>query len=271
MLRSIADGVLIHQSRFVQSNAVVVQGSDGVLLIDPGVHDDEMACLANDLQELGLPVVAGFSTHPHWDHLLWDTRLGTAPRFGTARGAETARKQLSGGVAQIAAAAGMPDQVPLDLLGLITGLPVTAAQIPWHGPRVRFFEHAAHAPGHAALLLEERGVLVAGDMVSDLLIPLLDFNDTADPIADYLAGLELLEDMATEIDVFVPGHGSIGGRDQLHARIELDRAYVQSLRDADARSDPRLDPSADSRAWLPGVHARQLQRLAERSGHVTPG
>ena len=44
MLRSIADGVLIHQSRFVQSNAVVVQGRDGVLLIDPGVHDDEMAC-----------------------------------------------------------------------------------------------------------------------------------------------------------------------------------------------------------------------------------
>ena len=85
MLRSIADGVLVHQSRFMQSNAVVVQGQDGVLLIDPGVHDDEMACLVGDLQGLGLPVVAGFSTHPHWDHLLWDTRRHGAP-FGTARG-----------------------------------------------------------------------------------------------------------------------------------------------------------------------------------------
>ncbi len=28
-------------------------------------------------------------------------------------------------------------------------------------------------PGHAALLIEERGVLVAGDMLSDFLIPLL--------------------------------------------------------------------------------------------------
>ncbi len=83
------------------------------------MHDDELACLANDLEELGLPVVTGFSTHPHWDHLLWDTRLGTAPRFGTARGAETAQHQLAGGVARIAQAAGIPDQVPLDLLGLI--------------------------------------------------------------------------------------------------------------------------------------------------------
>jgi glyoxylase-like metal-dependent hydrolase (beta-lactamase superfamily II) len=55
----------------LQTNAVVAQGRAGVLLIDPGVTGDEMTCLANDLRELGQPVVAGFSTHPHWDHLLW--------------------------------------------------------------------------------------------------------------------------------------------------------------------------------------------------------
>ena len=35
-------------------------------------------------------------------------------------------------------------------------------------------EHEAHAIGHAAVLLADRGVLVAGDMLSDVLIPLLD-------------------------------------------------------------------------------------------------
>ena len=79
MLRQVAEGVLIHESEFIQSNAVVVHGRAGVLLIDPGVHGDEMAALANDLRELGQPVVAGFSTHPHWDHLLWHPRLGAAP------------------------------------------------------------------------------------------------------------------------------------------------------------------------------------------------
>jgi len=37
VLRQIAEGVLIHESEFCQSNAVVVQGRDGVLLIDPAL------------------------------------------------------------------------------------------------------------------------------------------------------------------------------------------------------------------------------------------
>src|SRR6266700_8063498 len=95
MLRQVAEGVLIHQSEFIQSNTVVVQGRAGVLLIDPGITGDEMVALANDLRELGQPVVAGFSTHPHWDHLLWHAKLGEAPRYGTARCAATARDRLS--------------------------------------------------------------------------------------------------------------------------------------------------------------------------------
>ena len=273
MLRQVAEGVLIHQSEFCQSNAVVVHGRAGVLLIDPGVHGCEMACLANDLSDSGQTVVAGFSTHPHWDHLLWHASFGAAPRYGTARCAATARDRLSGGVAQVAQAAGIPEQVPLDLLGLITGLPAEMAQIPWDGPQVRIVEHQAHAPGHAALLIEERGVLVAGDMLSDVLIPMLDLNGTADPIEDYLAALRLLEGVAGDVDVLVPGHGSISGADQVHARIDQDRAYAHALRDAHVLSDPRVGPSAkDGWDWVAGVHARQLQGLArrgERDG--TPG
>ena len=88
MLRQVAEGVLTHQSELLQNNAVVVQGRAGVLLIDPGITGDEMACLANDLRELGQPVVAGFSTHPDWDHVLWHAELGErAPlRYRPLRG-----------------------------------------------------------------------------------------------------------------------------------------------------------------------------------------
>jgi glyoxylase-like metal-dependent hydrolase (beta-lactamase superfamily II) len=279
VLRQVAEGVLVHESEFCQSNAVVVHGRSGVLLIDPGVHGDEMACLASDLSDSGQTVVAGFSTHPHWDHLLWHASFGAAPRYGTARCAATARDRLSGGVAQVAQAAGIPEQVPLDLLGRISGLPVEMARIPWDGPGVRMVEHQAHAPGHAALLIEERGVLVAGDMLSDVLIPMLDLNDTADPVEDYIAGLRLLEGVAGGVDVLVPGHGSIAGADQVRARIDQDRAYVHAVRDAHVPSDPRVGPSAkDGWDWVAGVHERQLQRLAERSesggtraGHRFPG
>jgi glyoxylase-like metal-dependent hydrolase (beta-lactamase superfamily II) len=53
VLTQVAEGVLVHQSDFLQTNAVVVQGPAGVLLIDPGVRGDEMTCLANDLRESG--------------------------------------------------------------------------------------------------------------------------------------------------------------------------------------------------------------------------
>jgi glyoxylase-like metal-dependent hydrolase (beta-lactamase superfamily II) len=278
VLRQVAEGVLIHESEFLQTNAVVVHGRAGVLLIDPGVTGDEMACLANDVRELGQPVVAGFSTHPHWDHLLWHAQLGAAPRYGTARCAATVRDQLSdpGAKARITAhliPTGIAEQVPLDLLGLITALPAETAQIPWDGPRVRIIEHQAHAPGHAALLIEERGVLVAGDMLSDVLIPMLDLNDTADPIEDYLAGLRLLEGVAGDVDVLVPGHGSIGGADQVHARIDQDRAYVLALRESHVPSDPRVGPSAKPGwEWVSDVHNGQAQRLARRSERDgTPG
>ena len=276
VLRQVAEGVLIHQSEFLQSNAVVVQGRAGVLLIDPGVLGYEMAALANQLSDSGQTVVAGFSTHPHWDHLLWHAGLGAAPRYGTARCAADVRVQLSDAHWKARVAEGIPpdivEQVPLDLLGLITGLPAETARIPWDGPQVRIVEHQAHASGHAALLIEERGVLVAGDMLSDVLIPMLDLDDPADPIEDYLAALRLLEGVADDVDVLVPGHGSIGGADQVHARIDQDRAYVRALRDAQVPSDPRLGPANYGKDWLPGVHERQLQRLARRSERDgTPG
>ena len=268
MLNQVADGVLIHKSEFCQTNSVVVHGTAGVLLIDPGVLGSERACLAGDLS--GRPVMAGFSTHPHWDHLLWDHRFGGAPRYGTARCAAFAGDRLSdpGAKARIAAQLIPPDiaeRVPLDLLGLVTGLPAEAAEVPWDGPRVRIIEHQAHAHGHAALWIEERGVLVAGDMLSDVLIPMLDLNGAAEPIEDYLAALDLLESVAGDIDVLVPGHGSVAGADQVRARIEQDRAYVNAVRRGAVPDDPRIAPSATYGDWLPGVHERQLEHLARTS------
>ena len=121
-------------------------------------------------------------------------------------------------------------------------------------------------------MIEERGVLVAGDMLSDVFIPMLDLS-AADPIEDYLAALRLLEGAAGGVDVFIPGHGSVGGADQLRARIDQDRAYVQALRDTQVVSDPRIGPSAKKGwEWVSDVHAGQLQQLAQRGERDgTPG
>jgi glyoxylase-like metal-dependent hydrolase (beta-lactamase superfamily II) len=271
MLRQVAEGVLVHQSELLQNNAIVVQGRAGVFLIDPGITGSEMVCLADDVRELGQPVVAGFSTHPDWDHVLWHARFGEAPRYGTARCAAFMEDLLSDADWKVRVAEGLPpeiaEEIPLDLFGLITGLPAGTAQIPWDGPEVRIIEHPAHAQGHAALFIEERGVLVAGDMLSDILIPFPDLG-AANPIEDYLVGLQLLEGVADDVDVLIPGHGSVGGADEVRARIKQDRAYVHALRDGRAFDDPRIGPSATfGKDWLPGVYEWQLQQLAQKGEH----
>jgi glyoxylase-like metal-dependent hydrolase (beta-lactamase superfamily II) len=154
--------------------------------------------------------------------------------------------------------------VSLDLFGAIVALPPGMEYIPWDGPRVRVVEHQAHAPGHAALLIESERALVAGDMVSDVLIPLRDLHGARNPVQDYLDALRRLEDVASEADIFIPGHGSVGSGDELRRRIDLDRAYVIALRDGHDPVDARLGPVATfGRDWLPGEHARQVRVLSE--------
>lgn len=270
MLKQVAEGVWIHNSQFLESKSVVVQGKDGVLLIDPGITSSELADLAKDIRELGQPVVAGFSTHPHWDHLLWHAKFGKAPRYGTARCAADIKDLLSKADWKAQVTEMLPpenaEEIPLDdLFGQITGLPAETKQIPWDGPKVQIIEHEAHAPGHAALFIKERGVLIAGDLLSDVLIPFLE-SEAADPTKDYLAALELLEDVSDDVKVFIPGHGSVGNADELRARIKLDRAYVQALRDGGGSEDPRLS-AGPNKDWLPGVHNWQSQQVVEKRGY----
>lgn len=273
MLTEVAPGVLVHQSPLLRNNTVVVEGRAGVLVVDPGITGAELACLAADLRSRGRPVVAGFATHPDWDHALWHEDLGDAPRYGTARCAavlagfraqddwrERAREALPEEIA---------DETPVELFGLVTALPEGAAEIPWDGPRVRVVAHPAHSPGHAALVVEDSRVLVAGDMLSDVFVPMLDHvgdvGDDRDPVEEYLAGLGVLEAAVESVDVAVPGHGSVARGEQVRARIELDRAYLHALRDGREPDDPRLGDSVEPGwEWVDGIHEGQARRVAAR-------
>jgi len=273
MLTNVAEGVLVHQSALLRNNTVVIEGENGVLLVDPGITEDEMACLANDLAESGRTVVAGFATHPDWDHALWHAAFGDVPRYGTDRCAAFLRDLRSKANWKADFAEGLPPEiageVPVDLFGLITALPTGSTRIPWDGPELRIIEHPAHAPGHAALMIEERGVLVAGDMLSDVLVPM--FDHTTDPIGDYLTGLRILDEVADDVEVVVPGHGAVGGAGQTRARIDLDRAYVHAVRDGRTPDDPRIGSSAEPGwEWVADLHAGQVQSLTRGTGPLNP-
>ena len=278
MLTQVADGVLVHESEFIQSNAVVVQGRrrraahrprhhgrrDGLPRERPSrVGPDRRGGLL-DASRLGPPALARRA------------RRRAPVRHGPLRGRHREsccpNPDWKARVAEGLARRRSPSEVPLDLFGLITGLPAGTAQVPWDGPQVRIVEHQAHAPGHAALL--HRGARGSRRRRHALRRPGSDArpDGAADPIEDYLAALRLLEGVAGDVEVVVPGHGSVGGAGQVRARIERDRAYVLALRDGRVPDDPRIGPSAKPGwEWVSDVHAWQLESLAQRSErHGTP-
>jgi glyoxylase-like metal-dependent hydrolase (beta-lactamase superfamily II) len=245
MLTEVGDGVWVRQSEWVWTNSIVVRGDDGLILVDPGIHGAELEGLADDVERLGIPVIAGFSTHPHWDHLLWHPRFGDVPRYATAAGALRASEGRERGQAMAAESAA---DVPLELVALVTPLPADGGPLPGE-----LIEHRAHAVGHAAIHLADRGVLIAGDMLSDILIPLFDPAPDDQPAASETA-LDRLGEVAGQVDVMVPGHGAVAQGPEIAARLAADRAYVDALRRGEEPADARLEQD-----WLAGPHRANLR------------
>ena len=128
-LTEITAGVLVATARQYTTTSTVVRSRDGgCLVIDPAVSPGEVAGLAADLAGLGLRPVAGFATHPHWDHLLWSRELGDVPRYASALAAAAAVRERAGLVDGVQESAPGHD---LDLFARVTPLPGPGRAIGW--------------------------------------------------------------------------------------------------------------------------------------------
>ena len=261
-LVNITDRVLVRTSRFCTTTTTVIVGDDGgCLLVDPAVTPADLAKLVDGLRRRSLRVVAGFSTHPHWDHVLWSPDLGSVPRYATAAAVTALAADFERSLRLADEFAPGHDAA---LVGRLTPLPGGATSIPWDGPEVRVIEHRAHAPGHAALHVPAEGALLTGDMCSDIEIPLLDTN-ASDPVADYRRALDLLAAVAGVRHV-IPGHGSVGEAVDLRWRIAADRRYLDALETGGGADDQRLTED-----WLVEAHQAHLRRLGPSRGDHQDG
>jgi hydroxyacylglutathione hydrolase len=257
-LSEFVDGVYVARSSAADEMLTTVVAGDGgeCLVVDAGVTAPEMNELAADLRSLGLRPVIGWSTHAHWDHLLWSKVLGVPPRYATSKAASIA----VGTRGKIAVAANkVQPGLELALLGAVKPLPMGTTTLPWSGPETKVIEHDGHAPGHGALLVT--GVLIAGDTCSDVEIPTLDL-ESKNPLEDYRSFLLRL--MKTEgLTHVVPGHGTptdIGG---LLNRIMRDRVYLDYIEVKRPVVDKRLD---NAKPWMAEHHKQQVWKL-----HPLPG
>lgn len=246
-MEQVAAGVFVATGRQYTTTTTVVAAPDGgCLLIDPAVSVAELAALADWLADAGLRPVAGWSTHPHWDHLLWTRAFGDVPRYATQAAVDAVRRERA------ALASELEGSSPGHDLALFARVEAAAGtEIDWPGPPAVIVAHDAHAPGHGGVFLPEAGVLVAGDMLSDIEVPLPDLA-AADPFGGYGTGLDLLA-AVPDVAVLVPGHGHAGDAAEFRRRLAADRAYLDAVRAGTDYPDERL-----TEEWLRAEHARAL-------------
>jgi hydroxyacylglutathione hydrolase len=243
-LTEVAPGVLVATGQPYTTTTTIVTGEHGrCLVIDPAITAEDLRGLAGELAARGLTAEAGWATHAHWDHVLWCRELGDAPRYASpvaAAAAEHDRDALIGQAEQ---------EVPghdASLIGRLTAL--AQDQIPWHGPAARVLVHDGHEAGHGAVFFPDSGTLVAGDMCSDIEMPLLD-GSGGGAVARYRDGLDRLASL--DVRVVVPGHGHAGDSAEFRRRLAADASYLDDLEAGRSCRDSRIA------GWLVAEHERQ--------------
>jgi glyoxylase-like metal-dependent hydrolase (beta-lactamase superfamily II) len=188
----------------------------------------------------------------HYDHVLWHPDLGEVPRWASAGTVEAIMSRRTELLEPLVG------DIPDDLIGLAGHLvPIAGDSLDWRGPQAVIHQHDAHAPHHIAVEIPALGLLIAGDMLSDIELPMPDSRD--ETLTTYRTGLTSLAQVVERVDLVIPGHGSVG-RDA-RERYERDLAYLDDL--------DRTGSSSDERVLLEGnaeLHVDNLRRSAWAGG-----
>jgi glyoxylase-like metal-dependent hydrolase (beta-lactamase superfamily II) len=219
--------VLVATSRVWQTTCTVLRGGDEGFVVDSPVLPDELDVLPAVLEQAGFPCSGLLATHGDWDHLLArvafpDAALGVA---------ETTAARLTGapGAAQRELRAFderwyVRRARPLSL-GQVQALPVPG-KLELGAGELELHPADGHTPEGMAVWAPDARVLVCGDYLSPVEIPMLGERDA------YVATLERLASLVERADAVVPGHGDVLDRARATAILREDLDYLSALPDA---------------------------------------
>lgn len=236
------------------SNAYVLEGDDGLTLVDcgPGGHPSTYAALEQALGATGHrieQVSRLMITHYHCDHVgsaAWVVeRSGCAvwahPERGHFTDAAHRPDEIRGKRRRRSWQEGAPERW-LDLYAsldeelqgtdgevvidhaAVDGVAIGGGGGPW-----TVIETPGHAPSHVGFHQPERRLLISGDLIFAGFAPHYDYGNTPDPVGEFLASLDRIA--ALDVDLAMPGHGRPMTRDEVAAAIVGHRAGVRAQLD----------------------------------------
>jgi glyoxylase-like metal-dependent hydrolase (beta-lactamase superfamily II) len=242
------EDVLVVTSAVWQTTCTIVRRGDEAFVVDSPVLPHELEALPALLQQAGWPFSGLLATHGDWDHLLGrlafpDAALGVA---------ETTAARLTGapGEAQRRLRAFDEEHYvererPL-ALGSVEALPVPG-RLEVGGEELELHPTEGHVADGMAVLVPWARVLVAGDFLSSVEVPMLSVGGSR---SAYLATLRALEPLLERVDRVVPGHGAVLDAARARAILREDVRYLET------GELPLARRTAEQRR----VHARNQER-----------
>lgn len=231
-LRQVTPYAWVAQSRVYATNGgILLHGGDAYLL-DPGITPAELDAVAVFLEAHGATVRGILLTHAHWDHLMGPSRFPRAWVMAHAGYGAVISAHRDALVRQVAAwrsAEGLEGQdafvPPVPDVTFDDRIRIHLGDI-----ELSLMTAPGHAPDVLALYEPSAGLLWAGDMLSDLEVPMV-----MDTFGHYLRSLELLSHL--DVRILVPGHGTYSDDSaEIHRRFERDRAYLDAVKGCAAQA-----------------------------------
>jgi glyoxylase-like metal-dependent hydrolase (beta-lactamase superfamily II) len=249
--------VIVFVSDVWQTTSTAVRAGTEGFLIDSPVYPEELRALPDVLEHAGFPVSGLLTTHGDWDHLLGrlafpEASLGCAESTAERLAAEPGRAQRK--LRDFDAEHYVDGRSPLPL-GSVQSLPVPGRLE--LGPERELELHRAdgHTADGAAYWVTWLGVLVCGDYLSPVEIPMLSSGGSLEA---YRATLARLRPLVSEATWVVPGHGAPISGERAAEILGEDDAYLEALaRDPSTASVPRSRSTATQKR----IHADNIAEL----------
>jgi hydroxyacylglutathione hydrolase len=215
----------ISQSRVFATNSAIFFSGGEALLVDPGITPPELEAIRAFVRSRSATVRVLVLTHAHWDHLLGPEAFPGIPilaHHGYLTVLRARAQHLRNLIAKWREEEGMVSPT-----SFVPPRPdytfEQQVHVAFGAHRLQIFAAPGHAPDHCALYEPESGLLFAGDMLSDMEIPMVMHT-----FASYRQTLQRLARL--DVRVLVPGHGTpTTDPVEISGRFAQDQAYLESV------------------------------------------
>ncbi|MGO9754059.1 MAG: MBL fold metallo-hydrolase [Solirubrobacteraceae bacterium] len=253
---AVHEDLIVVVSGIWQTTCTIVRSGGEGFLIDSPILPEELSALPDLLEQTEFPLTGLLCTHADWDHLLG--RLAF-PQAALGAGESSwqrlaAEPELAQRELRAFDDTHYVSRSPLQLAD-VQSLPVPGRLSIGDSHELELHPTPGHTSDGTAFFVSWLQVLICGDYISPVEIPMIEPSGSGEAYVNTLARLSPLVDASQTI---VPGHGTPLTHLEAYALLREDLSYVEALMAYGA--DAPLPESRNTAAQRV-IHAANVERV----------